>query len=97
MTKPFIVGDASGQVGRYSAEQANAVLFHQVAQFVLWGQTHNEVAAAYPEFGRLLRNAAEVLTRSGSLERATDSSAGKRAKYFPDVRGVRSACVDADK
>jgi hypothetical protein len=48
--------------------QANAILFHQLARFLVWGREHTDVASAYPDFGLLLESATFVLTRVGRLE-----------------------------
>ena len=45
--------------------QINASLFFQLAQFVVWGQQHSEVAAAHPELARLLETATAALSRGG--------------------------------
>ena len=48
--------------------RSNAVLFCQLAKFLVWGQQHRETADTQPEFDRLLREAAAVLANAGTLE-----------------------------
>lgn len=43
----------------------NSLLFYELAQFVVWGHTHAELAAAHPELAGLLKKATEALSRGG--------------------------------
>ena len=47
--------------------RSNAVLFNQLAKFLVWGEQHRRTAVVQPEFERLLEETAEALRHAGSL------------------------------
>ena len=46
--------------------KSNAVLFHQLAKFLVWGEQHRGTGVAQPEFERLLEETADALRHAGS-------------------------------
>jgi hypothetical protein len=54
-------------------QEANATLFYQLAQFVVWSEAHTDVVAADPDLARLLHTASIALSTSGVLEYHTGS------------------------
>lgn len=45
--------------------RSNALLFYQLARFLVWGQQHKDLATSDPGFDRLLGEAAAVLASAG--------------------------------
>jgi len=54
-------------------QRTNAVLFHQLAQFLVWGQEHSDVAAVHSDLGKLLQATAFALNKAGVLEHPASS------------------------
>jgi hypothetical protein len=48
--------------------EINAMLFGSLADFLVWGHQHSDVAVAYPEFGALLERAATALGEAGTAD-----------------------------
>jgi hypothetical protein len=49
-------------------EQINALLFYQLAQFVVWGRVHRDLAVVHPDLALLLETATVALSRGGILD-----------------------------
>ncbi len=45
--------------------QFNALLFYELARFVVWAERHRDFAAADAELGDLVENASALLARAG--------------------------------
>ena len=52
----------------HTLEQINALLFYQLAQFVVWGQVHRDLAEVHPDLALLLETATVALSRGGILD-----------------------------
>jgi hypothetical protein len=52
----------------HSLEQINAILFYQLAQFVVWGQVHRDLAVVHPDLAILLETATLALSGGGILD-----------------------------
>ena len=61
-TKPFDLGP---EIARVSPQGVNALLFYQLAQFVVWGHAHRDLTAAHPDLALLLQTATTALSRGG--------------------------------
>ena len=71
----------------HTLEQINALLFYQLAQFVVWGQVHRDLAVAHPDLALLLETATVALSRGGILEHSAScvsppESSGKFSPGF---------------
>jgi hypothetical protein len=53
--------------------QINALLFHELAQFVVWGERNKELVVAHPDLAALLQSAELTLSTGGLLD-ISDSS-----------------------
>ena len=53
--------------------EINASLFYQLAQFIVWGEQHGELAAAHPDLAALLQTAAMALSKGGIPEHPSGS------------------------
>jgi hypothetical protein len=60
-----IMGRESGQDPAEGPAQSNAVLFYQLARFVVWGQQHRNLLASDHELQDLLCDAAAALANTG--------------------------------
>ena len=63
---PFLIPEPGS--ARPTPTQINALLFYQLAQFVIWGEQHRELAASHPDLTALLRTAAAALTEGAIPE-----------------------------
>ena len=76
--------------------EINAALFYQLAQFIVWGEQHGELAAAHPDLAALLQTAAMALSKGGISEhpsgwtppgRATNSIEDSQTSAYTTVLG----------
>jgi len=64
--------DPEGKNSTLMVRQFNALLFHELAQFVVWGARNKELVIANPDLASLLESAELTLNHGGLLEGADD-------------------------
>jgi len=89
VTKPF---DLEPGIGSLAPQQANALLFYQLAAFVVWGQAHRDLAAAHPDLAVLLQTATTALSRGGVLDDQASSVPAQAKATNPVLDSESLAC-----
>jgi hypothetical protein len=90
VTKPLNLGP---EIASLAPQHVNALLFYQLAQFVVWGHAHRDLAAAHPDFALLLQTATTALSRGGVLD-DQGSSVPARAEATNPVSDSESLACD---
>src|SRR5579862_6707322 len=78
-------------------QQANAVLFCRLAQFVVWGQAHGDLAAAHPDLALLLQAASAALSKCAVFDNPVSSAPAQTKATNPVSDSESLACAFVSK